>query len=86
MRYRSRVGELSGGQRQRVHRPRPPRSRHPLFDEPTANIDAQASTSIYELLGDMNDRVTILLISHDLMAISSYVRTVGCVSGRLLPR
>lgn len=86
LRYRSRaIGELSGGQRQRVHIARA-LSQEPdilFLDEPTANIDAQASTSIYELLGDMNDRVTILLISHDLMAISSYVRTVGCVSGQV---
>ncbi len=85
-RFRRRaIGELSGGQRQRVYIARALAQEPDILflDEPTANIDAQASESIYTLLQELNARVTILLISHDLFAISSYVRTVGCISGRL---
>ena len=85
-RFRQRaIGELSGGQRQRVYVARALAQEPDILflDEPTANIDTQASVNIYELLQELNARVTILLISHDLTAISSYVRTVGCISGRL---
>jgi len=79
------IGDLSGGQRQRVYIARALAQQPAILflDEPTANVDAQASFSIYELLRELNASVTILLISHDLSAISSYVRTVGCISGRL---
>lgn len=79
------IGELSGGQRQRVYIARALAQEPDILflDEPTANIDSESTTSIYELLSELNERATILLISHDLTAISSYVRTVGCVSGKV---
>jgi zinc transport system permease protein len=39
--------------------------------------------SIYELLADLNKYLTILMISHDLGAVSTYVKTVGCLNHRL---
>jgi zinc transport system ATP-binding protein len=51
-----------------------------LLDEPTSNIDPGVSTSIYELLRQLNERVTILMISHDMNVISSYVKSVGCLN------
>ena len=32
----------------------------------------------------MNEQIAILLISHDLTAISTYVKTIGCVNRRLV--
>ncbi|MEA5535026.1 metal ABC transporter ATP-binding protein [Crocosphaera sp. XPORK-15E] len=79
------IGELSGGQRQRVYIARALASepRILLLDEPTASVDPQRQTSIYELLKELNEWITILMISHDIGAISAYVKTVGCLNHRL---
>jgi zinc transport system ATP-binding protein len=79
------IGELSGGQRQRVYIARALATRPDilLLDEPTASVDPQMSGSIYELLNELNQKATIVLISHDMSAISSYTKTVGCLNRRL---
>ena len=79
------IGELSGGQRQRVYIARALATQPDilLLDEPTASVDPQVSGSIFELLNELNQKVTILLISHDMSAISSYTKTVGCLNRRL---
>ena len=79
------IGELSSGQRQRVYIARALATQPEilLLDEPTSSVDPQVSSNIYELLKQLNERVTIMLISHDMSAISSYVKTVGCLNRRL---
>jgi zinc transport system ATP-binding protein len=80
------IGDLSGGQRQRAYiaRALATQPKVLLLDEPTSSVDPQVSTGIYELLQQLNDQgVTILLVSHDIGVISSYVKTVGCLNRRL---
>jgi zinc transport system ATP-binding protein len=79
------IGELSGGQRQRVYIARALATEPAvlILDEPTSSVDPQIRTSIFELLRELNQRTAILMISHDMGAVSSYVKTVGCVNRRL---
>jgi zinc transport system ATP-binding protein len=80
-----RIGELSGGQRQRVFIARAlvTRPRLLLLDEPTASIDSRGQTEFYQLLKRLNRDVTIVVVSHDLLVISTYVKSVACVNRRL---
>lgn len=84
MRRRS-LAELSGGQRQRVYIARALASQPSilLLDEPTANVDSRISKSIYQLLRQLNQDMTIILVSHDLASVYSHVKTIGCLNRRL---
>ena len=79
------LGDLSGGQRQRVYIARALAGNPSilLLDEPTASVDPRITGSIYELLAKLNQSVSILLISHDMNAVSSYTKTIGCLNRNL---
>ncbi len=84
--HRRRIRELSGGQRQRVFLARALVSEPKILflDEPTSNIDTQGQSAFYDLLKELNNYTTILIVSHDLMVLSSYVRSVACISRQLI--
>lgn len=79
------IGDLSGGQRQRVYIARALASEPDILilDEPTSNVDARVSNSIFELLHHLNDQLTIMLITHDMSAVSSFTKTIGCINRNL---
>lgn len=79
------VGALSGGQLQRVLLARALVS-HPqilILDEPTANIDMRLENDIFDQLKQLNARMTILVVSHDIGFISNYVHRVACLNRTL---
>ncbi|MFV0365803.1 MAG: metal ABC transporter ATP-binding protein [Mangrovibacterium sp.] len=76
------IGELSGGQMQRVFLCRALMNAPQLLilDEPDTYVDSQFEASLYEKLRELNQHMAIVLISHDIGTISSYVKTIACVN------
>lgn len=79
------IGKLSGGQLQRVliARGLAVEPEILLLDEPTANVDSTATSQIYEILKELNKDKTIIVVTHDLAAVSSYFDSLACLNGRL---
>ncbi len=78
--------ELSGGQRQRVLIARALACNPDvlLLDEPTANIDPGFQEQFYEILRKLRDRMSILIVSHDVGFVSSDINTVVCVNHQVM--
>jgi len=81
-----RISELSGGEFQKmlIARALAVGPKLLLLDEPTANVDASSRIQIYNLLERLNKDMTIILVTHDLLAISSQVRRLACLNGNLV--
>ncbi len=79
------IGELSGGQLQRVFLSRALVSRPKLLilDEPNTHVDNRFESELYGQLMELNKEMAILLVSHDVGTISSYVKTIACVNKTL---
>jgi len=79
---RNPVGELSGGQLQRVFLARAVISNPSLLilDEPSTYVDNRSEFEFYETLKELNKEIAILLVSHDIGTISSYIKTIACVN------
>lgn len=76
------IGELSGGQMQRVFLCRSIVSSPKLLilDEPNTYVDNKFENELYELLRELNQTMAILIVSHDVGMISTYVKTIACVN------
>ncbi|MDD2755499.1 MAG: ABC transporter ATP-binding protein [Methanothrix sp.] len=81
------IGALSGGEQQRVFVARSLVSDPELLllDEPTAGVDSAQQTDFYDLLCHLNRdlKIAIVLVSHDVTAISKYVSKIACLNQRL---
>lgn len=79
------IGELSGGQMQRVFLCRALLSNPKLLilDEPDTFVDNRFESELYEKLRQLNKKVAIVLVSHDVGTISSHVKTIACVNNSL---
>ncbi len=76
------LGELSGGQLQRVLLCRAIISCPDLLilDEPGTYVDNTFEGELYEMLRDLNERMAIIIVSHDIGTISYYIKTIACVN------
>lgn len=86
-RRRHMPGELSGGEQQRVviARALANEPRILLADEPTGNLDPEASRHIMELLLQINNRgMAVLMVTHDYALVKKYPsRTLRLINGSL---
>ena len=80
------IGTLSGGQFQRavIARALVSDPKILILDEPTANIDQRSESDIFELFRELNEHMTILVVSHDIGFISRYVDRVACLNRTLI--
>ena len=79
------LNELSGGQLQRVYLARAVSGspRLLLLDEPATFVDASFEADFYDKLRLLNSRMTIMMVSHDVGTISTWVKSFACVNGSL---
>jgi len=79
------IGELSGGQMQKVLLARAIVSspRLLILDEPNTFVDNQFEGELYEILRQLNEEMAVVMVSHDVGTISSYVKTIACVNRNL---
>ncbi len=80
------LATLSGGQRQRVLIARAMCSQPELLllDEPTSNIDTLVEAQLFEILREINRRMTVVVVSHNLGFVSNLVEKVICVNRRVV--
>ena len=79
------VGALSGGQLQRalIARALAPRPRLLVLDEPTTGIDRAGQQRFVESIADLKRALTdltVVLVSHDLRAVSAMCDRIACLN------
>jgi zinc transport system ATP-binding protein len=79
------IGALSGGQMQRAFLGRAIISnpRLLILDEPNTFVDNKFEHDLYQLLDKLNDEMAIMMVSHDVGTITTYVKTIACVNRNL---
>ena len=76
------IGEVSGGQLQRALLCRAVilSPKLLILDEPTNFVDNRFENELYTMLRHLNDRMAIIMVSHDIGTITSVVKSIVCVN------
>jgi zinc transport system ATP-binding protein len=79
------IGELSGGQLQRTLLARAVINKPELLilDEPNSYVDKRFETHFYKLLQTINEKTSVILVSHDIGTVLSTVKNIACVNETL---
>jgi zinc transport system ATP-binding protein len=79
------IGALSGGERQRALIARALAAAPALLilDEPTASVDPSGQEALFDLLGELNRDMSLLVVSHDLGLTTRHARNVWCLNRTL---
>jgi zinc transport system ATP-binding protein len=79
---RQSLAHLSGGERQRalIAQALVSDPELLLLDEPTANVDMTVEHAIYDLLHELNQCMTIVVVSHNLSVVTRHASHVACVN------
>ncbi len=79
------IADVSGGQLQRalIGRALVADPDILLLDEPTSSVDAETRLTLSELLSDLNRRIPIVVVTHDVTGFATQVRQIACVNRRL---
>ncbi|MFW5985638.1 MAG: metal ABC transporter ATP-binding protein [Halanaerobiaceae bacterium] len=79
------IGQLSGGQLQKVliSRALMTEPQLMLLDEPTSSLDSSSSSNIYDLLAQLNEKMTIIVVTHNITTVSSYFDSLACLNIKL---
>lgn len=87
-RLNSRPSKLSGGQQQRVAvaRALASRPRFVLADEPTANLDSKAASTLLEIMEKLNheEKITFIFSTHDPRVVKMAHRVITLEDGSVL--
>ena len=81
------IRRLSGGQRQRAFIARALANKPELLvlDEPTTGVDIATTGSLYTLLRQLrSEGVTVVIVSHDIGVVASYIDMVACLNKTVL--
>ncbi|EHQ36595.1 metal ABC transporter ATP-binding protein [Methanoplanus limicola] len=77
--------DLSGGEQQRaiIARALAGKPEMLLLDEPTVYVDTPTNRMFFKMLEELHDRMTILLVTHDIGVISSDIDYVACLNRKI---
>ena len=76
------LNELSGGEKQRVFiaKALATEPQALILDEPLSNVDVGARDELFKLLKELNKKIAIIVVDHNLEILSKYSKQIVCVN------